>query len=364
MNFRKCVLGFLREHEKANYIVSCVRYFRDDAFRRSVLEINHDPTTIKFENFGDKNKDEIIYLIYPENFALGFFALFTVVLDGLYFADRFHLKPVVEYSRRCLYDEGKVINGGANAFEYFFEPVSDISVADARESRNVALYKQCHRNIDGEITVLGNYLENGGRMQEYMRDRAAIYSKYIRLKPEVKSCIEENLESVLGDKKCVGVHVRGTDFRKEYRDHAKVVTLDQYMDAAAEAIDRHGFERIFLATDETSTVDAFRERFGDRVVCYDDIFRSADGEPVHFSEGGREDHKYRMGLEVMRDMYTLARCDGLICGYSNVSITSRIVRLSTGKPYEYENVISNGFNESGTTTYKDRKKREKRAKRK
>ena len=61
----------------------------------------------------------------------------------------------------------------------------------------------------------------------------------------------------------------------------------------------------------------------------------------------------------MRDMYTLARCDGLVCGYSNVSIASRIVRLSTGKPYVYENVISNGFNESGTTTYKDRKKRKK-----
>lgn len=196
-----------------------------------------------------------------------------------------------------------------------------------------------------------------------MLDRAKVYRKYIRLKPEVQSYIDENMESVLGDRKCVGVHVRGTDFRNEYRDHAKVVTLDQYMDAAEEAIKKHGFERIFLATDEEATVAEFRKRFGDKVVCYGDIFRSTDGEPVHFSDGKRKDHKYRMGLEVMRDMYTLAECDGLICGYSNVSITSRIVRLASGKPYEYENVISNGFNETGTTTYKDRKKRAKRKKR-
>ncbi len=364
MNFRKTVLGYLKEHEKANYVVNCVRYFRNEKFRQSVLEINHDPTTIKYENFGNKNKDELIYIIYPENFALGFFALFTVVLDGLYFADRFHMKPVVEYSDECLYYEGHAINGGENAFEYFFEPVSDISVKDARESRNVAMYKQCHRNLDGEITVLGNYLENGGRMTEYLQDRADIYKKYIRLKPAVQEYIDTNLDSVLGGKKCIGVHVRGTDFKKEYRDHAKVVTLGQYMKAVSDAVKEHGFERIFLATDEQATVDKFRSRFGEKVVCYNDIFRSTDGEPVHFSEDAREDHKYKMGLEVMRDMYTLAKCDGLICGYSNVSITSRIVRLSTGVPYEYENVISNGFNESGTTTYKDRKKRGRHAGRK
>ena len=71
MNFRKTVLGYLKEHEKLNYAVNCVRYFKNDRFRQAVLEINHDPTTIKYENFGDKNKDELIYLIYPENFALG-----------------------------------------------------------------------------------------------------------------------------------------------------------------------------------------------------------------------------------------------------------------------------------------------------
>ena len=359
MNFRKTVLGYLKEHEKLNYAVNCVRYFKNDRFRQAVPEINHDPTTIKYENFGDKNKDELIYLIYPENFALGFFALFTVVLDGLYFADRFHMKPVVEYSDECLYYEGHAINGGENAFEYYFEPVSDISVKDARRSRQVAMYRQCHRNVDGEITVLGNYLENGGRMMEYMQDRADIYNKYIRLKPEVREYIDSNLDDILGDKKCIGVHVRGTDFNNEYRDHAKVVTLGQYMKAVADAVKEHGFERIFLAMDEQATVDRFRSRFGDMVVCYDDIFRSTDGEPVHFSESSRYEHRYKMGLEVMRDMYTLAKCDGLVCGYSNVSIASRIVRLSTGKPYVYENVISNGFNESGTTTYKDRKKRKK-----
>ena len=362
MDFRSTVLGFLKKHEKANYLANCVRYAKDSRSRKLVLDINHDPTTIKYENFGELNPDELIYLIYMDNFALGFFALFMAVMDGLYFADRFHMKPVVEYDDRCLYAEGHAINGGENAFEYYFEPVSDISVKDARQSRNVALYKQCHRNVNGEITVLGNYLANSGHAEEYLGKRAELFAKYIRLKPEVRNYIEQNLDEILGDKKCIGVHVRGTDFRNEYINHAKVVTLNQYLNAVSQAIKKHGFERIFLATDEESTVEKFRERFGDRVVCYDDIFRSTDGEPVHFSKADREDHKYKMGLEVLRDMYTLARCDGLICGYSNVSITSRIVRLSTGKPYEYENIICNGFNKTGTTTYHDRKRRARQAK--
>ncbi|HAE45107.1 MAG TPA: hypothetical protein DCG37_05880 [Lachnospiraceae bacterium] len=364
MDLRNNVLNFLKKHEKAYYVANCVRYFKDNESRKLVLDINHDPTTIKYENFGDLNPDELIYLIYMDNFALGFFALFMAVMDGLYFAERFHMKPVVEYSDKCIYNEGHPINGGENAFEYYFEPVSDIPVKDARQSRNVALYKQCHRNVNGEITVLGNFIANSGQAEEYMKKRAELYAKYIRLKPEVQEYINRNLDDILGDKKCIGVHVRGTDFRNEYINHAKVVTLDQYLDAVAQAIKKHGFERIFLATDEESTVEKFRERFGSRVVCYNDIFRSTDGEPVHFSQASRTDHKYKMGLEVLRDMYTLAKCDGLICGYSNVSITARIVRLSTGTPYEYENIINNGFNQTGTTTYRDQKRRARRRKKK
>ena len=362
MNFRTVVLKFLTMHEKVNYIVNCVRFFRNKDFRKSVLGIDHDPMVIRYENYGDQNPNELIYLIFLDNFALGFFSLFLAVMDGLYFAERFHMIPVVEYCDQCLYCEGYPVNGGKNVFEYYFEPVSDISVTEARRSRNVAKYKPCHRNLDGEITVLGSYLVNSGQEKDYMAKRAELYTKYIRLKPDVRKFIEQSIADILGRKKCIGVHVRGTDFRNGYRDHAVAVALDQYLDATSEAVRNHGFERIFLATDEESAIEQFRQRFGDSVVYYNDVFRSRDGEPVHFSESNRKNHRYLMGLEVLRDMYTLAECDGLICCYSNVSITARIVRLSTGNPYEYESIINNGFNKTGTTTYHDRKKRERKAK--
>ena len=71
----------------------------------------------------------------------------------------------------------------------------------------------------------------------------------------------------------------------------------------------------------------FREKFGDLVKIYDDTFRDDGGDDsIAFSESDREHHKYLLGLEVLRDQYTLTNCDGLVCGYSNVTFLARIMR--------------------------------------
>ena len=64
-------------------------------------------------------------------------------------------------------------------------------------------------------------------------------------------------------------------------------------------------------------------------------------------DGNKEYSKYRKGLEVLRDVYTLASCGGLVAGLSHVSILARIVKYSFDKKYSYQNILSNGINRQG-----------------
>ena len=47
------------------------------------------------------------------------------------------------------------------------------------------------------------------------------------------------------------------------------------------------------------------------------------GTEVAFEKSGRKKHKYRLGLEVLRDMHTLAMCDGLVVGISQVAVCDK-----------------------------------------
>ncbi len=102
-----------------------------------------------------------------------------------------------------------------------------------------------------------------------------------------------------------------------------------------------------MATDDAAAIKALQEEFGDKVCCYQDVFRSSGDVSVAFTGSDRKNHKYHLGLEVLRDMYTLACCDGLVAGVSNVSMCARIARKNMGKDYVYLKILDHGVNTKG-----------------
>ena len=78
---------------------------------------------------------------------------------------------------------------------------------------------------------------------------------------------------------------------------------------------------------------------------YQDTFRDeGGGESIAFSTNKRENHKYLLGLEVLRDEYTLTCCEGLVCGYSNVTFMARIMRRGWfEKDFQDYVLINNGI---------------------
>lgn len=335
-----------KTNEHIHYLGVCIRKLKDDKFRKEVLKLYNTPDAIFFNHLGISNADKNIYLIYCNNAARGFFSLFNLVLDGLYFADYYHLTPVVEYGRSTLYDEENGINGVLNSFEYYFKQPCNVSVADARNSQNVAFYEYNHRKLgisNFNITI-ANSLDNPEEMDAYITSRAALIQKYIKFSNQVQDYMNDRVEPLFAEYNVLGVHVRGTDFNMGYKGHAVAVTPREYLEETQNAFRKGKFEKVFLATDEVSVIKMYEKAFGSCLIYHKDILRSQSGTALHFSGNSRKNHKYLLGLEVLRDMYSLSKCDGLVAGMSNVSLTARIMKRSNGEEYNFLNMINHGFN--------------------
>lgn len=94
---------------------------------------------------------------------------------------------------------------------------------------------------------------------------------------------------------------------------------------------------VFLATDQAHVISEFQERFGERVAVFGDVRRTTMADDAAF-EALPDDEKHRLGhqvqhrvahdpnewssrmaWEVVRDAYTMARCDALVHVVSNVA---------------------------------------------
>lgn len=159
---------------------------------------------------------------------------------------------------------------------------------------------------------------------------------------EIENLIKRKME--LKGKKILGVHARGTDFKRNYNGHPIAVTAQEYLAEAKNLVETGEYDRIFLATDDTNAVRLFRNEFGSKILYYDDVTRGEGNETVMKSDSTRDDHHYKLGLEVLRDMYTLASCDGLVAGLSQVSFAARIQKFSWNQQYVDLKILDKGIN--------------------
>lgn len=295
-------------------------------------------------SYGNINKDKCIYYIRFGDKTHGFFALFRILLKYLAYADRFGFYPVVEWSREIPYAEEETICGTLNPFEYYFEQPMGISVKEVKQSYNVFQSEEIHVTdffLDKEIE--GG--EDGYLMSEiFLSKLSEIAGKYIRLNQWTEQYMQKEIACLLRDKKTVGVHVRGSDYKSGYNNHPTIVPVEEYLQEAKKLFSSGRYEQVFLATDDDQALQLFKNTFGEKLVYFRDVVRTSGKTSVAFSEASREKHKYLLGLEVLRDMLSLTACDGLVAGISQVSNCARIIKKSRNIEYEDIKILYKGIN--------------------
>jgi hypothetical protein len=342
---KNIIRKFLDKNEKLDYLQRCIRQINNNDFVKTVMNYQKNPMIVEFESLGPLNKNKNICIFENEDRFAGFFAIYRFMLDSLYFSDKMNFTPVVNYTH-CIYAEKKSINGSTNPFEYYFSKVSDVSLEEAYSSKNVVICKPVNRGLAEQLNTNDGYRIS----EEYINSMAIISNKYIRLNPSIEPKIMNDIKNILKGKKTIGVHIRGTDFKLKFKGHPVAITSTEYLDIVEEVINKYKYDQVFLATDELSTINLFKNTFGDKLVYYEDVMRSDDKISVAFTNSERYNHHYLLGLEVLRDMFTLANCDALIAGMSQVSICARITKASQGKNYEYIQIVDKGINDTKNLT--------------
>lgn len=314
-------IGKNKRSEMLEFFHQCRVHRGEEEFRKLVLEGYHNPDFLELCSCGDEYRGQIIYHIGAYGCSVGFFAEFLFTLIRLYFAADRGFTPYVYWGEDFLYYEPDGIDGEKNAFLYYFKPVSEVSSSD--RAAHMLLATHYH------ISDVQNRLSTHGYdvSDEYMDGLSSMVKKYIQYNKKTQDYLENGYELLIGDKKALAVHFRGTDYRRQYNNHPVFVTIEQEIEKVREILNIKDYDVIFLATDEQEAVDIFQREFGDKVKVFEDTWRADDGdESIAYSRADRENHRYLLGLEVLRDQYMLTRCDGLVCGISNLTLSARMMR--------------------------------------
>ena len=334
------IINYLNNHPRLNYFQRCIRHLTDIKFVNEVLDIGKNPLRLNIQEIGKENVGQLIYICQTMG-CDGFFAELRFIMHELFFAERFGLLPVVKMPQNSYYAENEPINGTTNPFEYYFQPVSEISLASAEKSCALVEHNWYQRQYIKKIYNLkSGYLPS----DLYLKEMARLVNKYIKFNSIMNEYLNKETKKILNNTKTLGVHVRGSDFKRHYINHPNIVTIDEYLEETSKIMENNKYSRIFIATDDIDALKRFSSVFKEKLSYYDDVIRTDSDETVMRSDSERNMHHFLLGREVIRDMVTLSRCDGIVAGLSNVSIFARIMKLSTGNDFLNMNYINKGIN--------------------
>lgn len=335
---------FLKRNKKIHYILKALKHINDSQYVEDFLNMESDPRLVRFFCKGDLNKEKAIYVITPNGKGWGYFAEFRALLCKLIYAERMGFVPYITWKDRDFLYYDETITDIDDAFNYFFEQNTEFTQEVINNSFMVAMSKSADPAlIERQYKNTDTY----GIDAELFSLFSTTVKKHIKLRADVLVRFEKQFNDVKNDSqdKILGVHFRGTDYRQEYDIHPVFVQTSEEVNKAKIALNKHGFNKIFLATDEKDAIDRFIDAFGeDKIIYYKDVVRGTSQESVAFSKLEREHHKYQLGYEVVRDMWTLSMCDGLIASVSQVATMARVFKASRDEEYEYTKIIDKGIN--------------------
>ncbi|SFH53451.1 hypothetical protein SAMN05216405_4002 [Lachnospiraceae bacterium NLAE-zl-G231] len=319
----------------------CLPHGDDKRYVESVKSIGKEYNLVEIEKNHKACGESIVYHIAMLPSGAGFFADFNKLLSYLYFADKMEIIPVVEFSAESRYAEKNPVNGTRNPFEYYFQQPADISLNEMHEMKIVLKSRR-------ENVVLANSLndQSGGyvKTERFLKEMSVIFAKYIKYNSVTEDMLARDTQKIKGWKKTLGVHVRGTDFKRNYNGHPVLISTEEYLEKVIQIFSKGIYEQIFLATDDLNALRLFEEHFGNKIIFFENTVRAEGNESVMNSYPIRENHHYLLGYEVLRDMEMLSRCEGLVAGLSQVSYAARIAKLSRKESYIDEEILNRGIN--------------------
>jgi len=289
------------------------------------------------KEFGKKNENTEIFVIRRKPPGGGLFSNVNYVLQGLIYAEKKGMWPVVDMENYSTeYSRIRKFNGKKNAWEYFFYPVSNINLVDAYKSKNVTL-------SEGD-RILKNHIMSGRNLayvldHEFLEESHKMYTKHIKLNSYTNSYIDYilNTKEIVLDS-TLGVFLRGTDYLLGPTGHPIQPDIDDVIKDIIVYLETKPIEKLLLSTDDVQLRKKLEDKFGSLMI---ESIRS-DSESL-FSDELRNQFEIPKGaiarnLSYLSEIYILSKLSFNISSLSNGSAIMHVIngqKFTDSKLYYY-----------------------------
>ncbi len=299
-------------------------FWPTDAVRNSVKLMYSLLWFTNRRTMGNKNEGKTIVLLDYPCFLEGLISIARWTYTHVKWFEEKGYIPVVDlhtYPNQYLNAETE------NMWEYFFEPVSEISVQEAHDSKNV-ISAADNGILLGESKInpyQEKWVKRLGDFEEFNR--------VIKLNAETQKFIGEKMpKEIRNGKRVLGVVMRGTGFRKEVaekwnKDWRKdIVEAKLFLQACNYYKKSLKCEYIFLATEDKEYFEMAQDYLGDGILFIDQKrlnydFANKENIPIREILGVKDGKM--MGRSYLAVIRSLAECSALVynveCGAVNMA---------------------------------------------
>tara|TARA_R100000544_G_scaffold37157_2_gene27476 strand:- start:813 stop:1649 length:837 start_codon:yes stop_codon:yes gene_type:complete len=275
-----------------------------------------------------KHKLEFIKISPEHEFAgVGFAGNIFITLGALGYVnkeDRLYVD--METNETCCTQEGEFLHNTNNPWEYYFNQISINDTEGYNYMDSLVKAKRLH------YTDMNSFLDPNS----FIDLKEQFFSNFqIKdyIEKEIKNFYNENIK----DKVTLGVQVRLTDYTHNGHNYPE---LEKYAIRINEILkNKPEIEQLFLATDDGKVIPKLKELVNVPIIFWDGMFR-ADEDNLHLTpyerfKDERHLHRYVMGIECMKEIFTLSKCDYLLKAWtSSMSIIATILSENIKEVYQ------------------------------
>lgn len=276
---------------------------------------------------GELNKDKIFYVI-QRNPGKGFFSNVAFVTNHIKVAIDNGFIPIVDMENFVTwYNEKNKILKTNNAWEYYFEQISNFSLKDVYNSKNIILTNR-------------NFYRSSGFLDSINEDKELknVFQKYILIKKNKLKVIHYLKKKLFEKKKILGVHFRGTGYKIGRQPHP--ATIKQMVNRINKILSKENYDKIFLVTEDLNNFKAIIAEFKDKVIYLNNSVRENNSNTA-FDTYPRLNHRYKLGRDILIEACLLSYCDGYLDIRNNVREAAIAFNLN---PNQKRYFIDNGHN--------------------
>lgn len=288
-------------HKNRNYKKVVTNLIKDNSLEEKISEL---------KNLISAKDDVTYYIIRRENKTIGLLTYVSVFMGHIAYAISKGYVPIIDMkNHKSIYLTDDEV-GKLNAWELFFQQPFGLSLDDINANSNIILSPKYLHPLSPDISSLYNEDE-----KLFWRHLA---KEFVRLNRSTENYFKEEYDSLLKNKKVLGLLYRGTDYISlKPKFHPVQPSADLFVKTIKKCLKQWGdYDGFYLATDEEKMVNILKKEFPEKIIVnlrqyYDNLSNIRYLSEASFD---RENDEFLKGLEYLSSIKLLSTADSIVAG--------------------------------------------------